>query len=42
MEKVLKSGVFFGVGLFALIFSLLPPKGTYRLLSYYPYTVTIT
>ncbi|CAM0139634.1 unnamed protein product [Umbelopsis sp. WA50703] len=32
MEKVLKSGVFFGVGLFALIFSLLPPKAS-RLLN---------
>lgn len=27
--KALESGVFFGVGLFALIFSLLPPKGNY-------------
>lgn len=30
VSKALESGVFFGVGLFALIFSLLPPKGTYR------------
>jgi hypothetical protein len=27
VDKALHSGVFFGVGLFALIFSLLPPKG---------------
>jgi hypothetical protein len=27
--NALESGVFFGVGLFALIFSLLPPKGNY-------------
>jgi Protein of unknown function (DUF3808) len=27
IDKALQSGVFFGVGLFALIFSLLPPKG---------------
>lgn len=27
VEAALESGVFFGVGLFALIFSLLPPKG---------------
>ncbi|KAJ2959112.1 hypothetical protein NQZ79_g5366 [Umbelopsis isabellina] len=36
VEKALESGVFFGVGLFALIFSLLPPKGTsLTLFAYY-------